>query len=387
MTGAVFVLAINMAIAMTMAIAFFAIGYVDTRNHMANWLGLAFVFATLSFAGEYVLHAGLSDAGARLFIALTLLGCLLIIGHALARRYEAELPVVGLVAIFLASTLLYVLILDLPRADPARQILYQAPYFLVTLLGVFIVLRSKKRHFLDRLLAAMLALAALTFAAKPIIAHFAGGVGEAPQDYAATLYAAISMSGSGIAALLVAMTCLALAISDTTARLVKSAERDAATGLLNQNGFEQHGARLVAALPHDAGHEIALALIAIEPAQGAPAPGLPGRPFADALHGVFGPDALIARISETNFAVLMPQTNLFGARRQAEMLRARLAAGTIHLPMPAGTSIGLAEHEPGDSLSDMVFRAQWALDEARRAGGNAIRLAARSALATGYGAG
>ena len=190
------------------------------------------------------------------------------------------------------------------------------------------------------------------------------------------------MSGSGIAALLVAMTCLALVISDTTARLVKSAERDAATGLLNQNGFEQHGARLVAALPHDAGHEIALALIAIGPVRG-----VPGRPFADALHGVFGPDALIARISETNFAVLMPQTNLFGARRQAEMLRARLAAGTIHLSMPARTSIGLAEHEPGDSLSDMAFRAQWALDEARRAGGNAIRRAARSALATGYGAG
>jgi hypothetical protein len=33
------------------------------------------------------------------------------------------------------------------------------------------------------------------------------------------------------------------------------------------------------------------------------------------------------------------------------------------------------------------LRAQWALDEARRSGGNCVRLAARSALSAGYGGG
>lgn len=384
MTGAIFVLAINMAIAMTMAIAFFAVGYIDTRNRSANWLGLAFLFAAFSFSGEYVLHAGLSDAGARIFIALTLLCCLLIIAFALARRYEADVPTKGFAIAFVAATILYLVILDRPRADPLRQFLYQTPYFLVTLFGVVIVLRAKNRRFIDNLLAATLALTALSFAAKPVIAHFSGGVGETPQDYATTLYAAISMSASGITALLFAMTSLAMVLIDTSTRLVRSAERDAATGLLNESGFEQHGARHIATLPPDQGHALVLTLVAIEPMLGGPTSAAPGRPLADALSGIFGPDALISRISGMQFAVLMPETNLFGARRLAELLRARLAAGTLPLAIPSVASVGLAEYEPGDSLPDMVFRAQWALDEARRSGGNTIRLAARSTLTTSY---
>lgn len=377
MTGAVFVLAINMAIATTMAIAFFAVGYFDTNNRASNWLGVAFMLATLSFAGEYVLHAGLSDVGARMFIALTMLGCLLVIAHALARRYDAPLSALGLGMIFLASSVLYLLILGLPREDVWRQVLYQAPYGLVSLMGVVIVLRSPRRALLDRALALVLVLVALSFAAKPVVAHFTGGVGAVPQDYAVTLYALVSQSSGGVAALLLAMICLAMVLTDAAASLVRKSERDPVTGLLNLNGFEQHGSRLVAAslATQD---ELALVLFSFE----GPPPNdyQPGAALGAGLAGIFGPDALIARMSGFYFAAALPGTNLFSARRQAEILRARLAAGTLPIPASARAAIGIAEREAGDSLSDLLVRGQWAHKEARDAGGDCVRLAARAAF-------
>lgn len=382
MTGAVFGLAINMAVAITMAIAFFAWGHVDIHNRAANWFGVAFLFAALSFAGEYVLHAALSDAGARMFIALTMVGCLLTIGHGLALRYDVSIPPLALVAGFIASCALYMIILDMPRGDFTRQLLYQTPYALFSLLGIFIVLRSSRRKLIDHLMIVVLAFAALSFAIKPFIAMWTGGVGELPKDYATTLYAAISMLTGGIAGLLIAMTCLALVISDSAAVLILKAERDSATGLLNQSGFEHHGMRLLANHKEEAEHPVTLVLASIELDADGLDQEMLGSPLADALMGIFGPEALIARISGLNFAILLPETNLLSARRQAEILRVRVAAKTIPLPAPADISIGIAEHEAGHSLSDMLIRGQWALKESRRAGGNCVRLAARSALAT-----
>ncbi len=387
MTGTIFVLAINIAIATTMAIAFFAVGHFDIRNRAANWFGLAFVLAASSFAAEYVLHAGLSDGPARLFIALSMLGCFLMIGHGLTRRYEIGIPLAALAAIFLGAALVYWLILDMPRNDLWRQVLYQAPYWIVTHMGVYVVWRSGRRGALDIILMAVLTLTALSFALKPALAAMTGGVGADGQAYATTLYALISQASGAVAALLLAMTCLALIVSDSVTAIVRQAQRDSLTGLLNQSGFEHHGARLVSASSREASHHSALLLIAIETADpGTPAEAIRGG-FANALAGIFGPDALIARLSGLNFAVIMPQANLFGARRQAEMLRVRLAAGTLPIAGAAKASIGIAEQEAGDSLSDMLARAEWALEEARRAGGNCVRLAARSALATARGTG
>ncbi|WP_196260245.1 GGDEF domain-containing protein [Pelagibacterium limicola] len=384
MAGAVFVLALNISIASTMAIAFFAVGHFDTLNRAANWFGVAFLLAGVSFSAEYVLHVGFADAPARLVIALAMLGCFLAIGHGLARRYEASVPVGVVLALFAASATLHVLILDLPRGSFLRLALYQLPYVLLTLAGIVLVWRSGRRALLDLVLLGVLAFAALSFAAKPLIAGLAGGVGEAAQDYAVTLYALISQSSGGIAALLLAMTCLALVVSDSIARIVRSAERDQATGLLSRNGFERHGARLMISA-QAGGQDVALVLFGIVPAAERLNEPQPDVAFAGALVGIFGPDALIARMGASDYAVLLPQTNLFGARRQAEVLRARFAAGTLPAAGGGAVSIGIAEREAGDSLSDIVRRTHWAYEEARRAGGGQVRLAARSAFTLARG--
>lgn len=377
MTGAVFVIAINMVIATTMAAAFFAVGHFDANNRAAKWLGVAFVLAMLSFAGEYVLHTGLSDAGARLFIALAMLGCFLAIAHALARRYEAPLSPLGLGMIFLASSILYLLILELPREDMWRQVLYQTPYGLVSLMGAIMVSRSQRREPIDRVLFVMLVLVALSFAAKPVVAHFSGGVGAVGRDYATTLYALISQSSGAVVTLLLAMVCLAMVVSDAARSLVRKSERDPLTGLLNQNGFEQHGSRLVAVNP-GAQNDLALVLFSFDGPHARDDQSSPA--LSAALSDIFGPGALVARMSGPYFAALLPGTNLFAARRHAEILRSRLAEGVLPIAAPVMAAIGIAEREPGDSLLDLLVRGQWAHREALDAGGDCVRLAARAAF-------
>lgn len=377
MTGAVFVIAINMVIATTMAAAFFAVGYFDANNRAAKWLGVAFMLAMLSFAGEYVLHTGLSDAGARLFIALAMLGCFLAIAHGLAQRYEAPLSPLGLGMIFLASSILYLLILELPREDIWRQVLYQTPYGLVSLMGAIMVLRSQRREVIDRVLFVVLLLVTLNFATKPVVAHFSGGVGAVGQDYATTLYALISQSSSAVVTLLLSMVCLAIVVSDAALSLVRKSERDPLTGLLNQNGFEQHGSRLVAVAPGSQ-NDLALVLFSFDGPHAHE--DQPGPALGTALSAIFGPDALIARMSGLHFAVVLPGTNLFSARRHVEILRSRLAEGVLPIPAPVTAAIGIAEREVGDSLLDLLVRGQWAHREALDAGGDCVRLAARAAF-------
>lgn len=374
MSGAIFVLAINVSIAAIMAAAFFGLGRFDPRNRTARWFALAFALSTLSSIGEMMLAAGIAVSFTRMLIAMSMLGTFLLVGRGLALRYRIDLPWSGLAAILVASLVLYLLILEQPREDLTRQVLYQLPYALLSLLGASIVWRSGQRRPLDIALLALLVAMAVHFMAKPWIAILTGGVGGRAEDYMTTLYALISQASGGVLALGFAMLLLAISVADSMLAIVKHTERDTETGLLNQRGFEDHATRL---LSHKPEGDMALVLFSLEAASDLPAFSAIPTGFATTLETVFGPDALVARLGGLTFSALVPDANLFAARGQAETLLARLAAAE---PPAAPPSIGVTEREAGDSLSELIARAQWAREEARRAGGNCVRLAARAAV-------
>lgn len=374
MNSALFVLAINMSISVIMAAAFVGLGRFDRRNVTARWFALAFALSTLSSVGEMILQAGIAVSLSRMLIALSMLGTFILIGRGLALRYRVELPWTGLLAIFIASLLLYLLILEQPREDLTRQLLYQLPYALLSLLGAYVVWRGKQRRPLDIALAILLITMAVHFATKPLIANLIGGVGGRAEDYMTTLYGLFSQATGGVLALGFAMLLLAISITDSMAAIIKHTERDTETGLLNPRGFEDHATRLLA---QKSGGDMALVLFSLDAANPAPAFSAIPTGFAGMLETLFGTDALIARLGGLQFAVLLPDANLFAARAQAETLIGRLAATE---PPAAPPSIGITEREPGDSLPELIARSQWACQEARRAGGNCVRLAARAAL-------
>ena len=172
-------------------------------------------------------------------------------------------------------------------------------------------------------------------------------------------------------------------LSDTAGRLIQKAERDAETGLLNRVGFTTHAERRALALAQTETSErtdLTLTLIALN----LPAPQRTAIPPIKALAALIGDyvprDALVGRMADRDFAVLSPRTNLMAARQAAESLRVAAIESLSEPDRPITLSIGITEREKGEVYADMLARGLWALDEAEKAGGNCVRLAASSSF-------
>lgn len=81
----------------------------------------------------------------------------------------------------------------------------------------------------------------------------------------------------------------------------------------------------------------------------------------------------ICRWGGEEFMVLLPHTDLAGARRWGERLRAHLAERPLVDGLPITTvSIGLTEYQPGDDADSLVGRADAAMYAAKEAGRNRV---------------
>ncbi|RDE09658.1 GGDEF domain-containing protein [Pelagibacterium lacus] len=385
MSSAIFVYWVVLALCLVQAAAFFALYHFDRVNRPAVSFGLAFAAAGFSFGGEIVLATGFAPSATRMVIAVAMVAMFIFVADGLARRYRVGLSRGGGLAIGAASALLYLMILDLPRADFTRQMLYQLPYGLLSLLALSIIWRARDKVRADWLVMLLFALMAVHFPAKPFVALWTGGVGAEPSGFAATSYAALSAVSGAVLIVTLAMVALGMMLSDSAARIIRNSERDAQTGVLTRAGFAHHAARhLAGAAPNladPAAGDLALILLAMD---------LSGRPhalpvvaLAECLGAGAPRDALVGRMAEHDFAVLVPGANLFAARALADSFRAAAAEdpalGAVTL------SIGITEREPGDVYAEMLARALWALSQAQRSGGDTIRLAARSGFGLAAG--
>ena len=75
------------------------------------------------------------------------------------------------------------------------------------------------------------------------------------------------------------------------------------------------------------------------------------------------------------FIVLLPQTNLGNAASLAEHLRSAIEKTRVpHLP-PITISIGVAQHQRGETAENLLKRADAALYRAKNLGRNRVALA------------
>ncbi|WP_232059318.1 GGDEF domain-containing protein [Kineobactrum salinum] len=80
----------------------------------------------------------------------------------------------------------------------------------------------------------------------------------------------------------------------------------------------------------------------------------------------------LGRWGGEEFMVLIPGTHLGGATEFAERLRARVVATDYGLRDPVTVSLGVTEWFPGDSLKDLLVRADSAMYRAKKAGRNQV---------------
>jgi len=387
MSSAGVILAINLSVAALFTAAFAIVAVSNTSDRVARWFALAYGFGIAYLLFEFALP---SQADPRLvydcgFAAF--LGAVAAVTVGIARRYGREVPWGLLLGACAAFVLLNHLAYELGRPSLLRMLAYQAPYALLQAVGAAIILRSGRRQAMDVALAALFALSAVHFLAKPLLAVLTGGPGAVPQAYIDTDYALYSQSFGAVLQVGSGLLMLMLLVRDMLVEITMRSETDALSGLYNRRGFD---ARAEAAIQGSRKGGMPAALVAadldnfkrINDSFGHDAGDRVIEAFASVLRAVGPERAVLSRWGGEEFVALLPGTNLAGARLFAESVRGAFATLPVE-GMPDGTrltaSFGVAQHRPDEQLSDLRRRADAALYDAKQAGRNRVCVSGQSA--------
>ena len=145
MSGAGFILAINLFVAGLLAAAFLTIAAYDRRRESARWLALAYIIGMSNFLFEFAI-ATLGNSTVLVLAAYAaFLAALAVFNIGIARRYSVPVPWVTMAVFFVASLVTCYLIKDMSRQSFMRMLLYQSPYFIMQAIAVGIVSQAKLR--------------------------------------------------------------------------------------------------------------------------------------------------------------------------------------------------------------------------------------------------
>jgi diguanylate cyclase len=157
---------------------------------------------------------------------------------------------------------------------------------------------------------------------------------------------------------------------------------DPLTGLTNRRGFDQVIATALAAPGSLSGHSLLMADIdhfkKVNDTYGHLLGDKVIRSVAQVLKATVKGRDTAARFGGEEFAILLPETPLAGARALAEHIRATIEKGRIRRPDSSEDiggitiSIGVATYVEGDSIESMIQRADLALYACKKAGRNRV---------------
>lgn len=387
MSAAGFVLAINLFVAGLFATAFGVVAAYYRDAIGARWLALGYGVGIANGLLEFILPYQTDARPVGFSIFAVFLSALALCNIGLARHYGVRPPWLLLCGLFFGSLLVNALILDMPRDSFLRAMLYQAPYALMHVVGAKIILSRPSNRALDMALLALFGLSIANFLAKPFLAMMLGS-GGSPQGYLGSNYAAISQSTGAVLLISNGLLMLLIIVRDMIADMTARSETDPLSGLLNRRGFEDQAdkARLLAVR---AGAP-AVMIVAdldhfklINDSYGHAAGDQAIAAFARVLRTSFDFRAVIGRLGGEEFAVLLPGADLGVARGAAETARRLLRDLTSEergTDRPITSSFGIAAMESGESLADLLRRADTALYEAKTRGRDRVCVAPVTAM-------
>ncbi len=386
MSGAGFILIINLAVAGLFCVSFLLIATYDRRYKSALWFAGAYVCGMVYAAIEFLLpvFANVSVGvflGHQAFLAATVL-----LNIGIAYRYETKPPRLLLGAAIAVSVVAGILVQELPRGTFLRNFLYQGPYFLMQMIGLYIVLhasatRPAGRRGMDTLLAGFIGFSGLHYLLKPFLAMLLGGNGQTAQDYLSTTYAMASQAMGAVVVVATALILLAMLMLDIARDMTTRSETDALSGLLNRRGFEARLDDILERLPMD-GMPVSLVICDLDHFKkvndtwGHAAGDRVIAAFAATLREAAAGHHVVGRVGGEEFAVLLPECNLAAGRLFAESVRVAFSARDIE-GFPAGqtftASFGVAEIASSENAASLQSRADAALYDAKRAGRDCVR--------------
>ncbi|MCX8568904.1 sensor domain-containing diguanylate cyclase [Aminobacter sp. MET-1] len=384
MSGAEFILAINVFVAGLLAASFMAISIYDARRVSARWFALCYFTGLIYIATEFAIpwFENTRPIATANFVAF--LATLIIMNVGLARRYEMAAPWRSMLLFLALATVAVYATQALPRDSLLRMMTYQTPYAIAQAVGAAIVLRSRgKLSQFDYGLAAVLLASALQFFSKPYLALAVGGPGSDPHLYLQSTYAMISQALGTIFALSIALTLLVILVRDIVAEATHKSETDALSGLLNRGGFQR---RAGIALREAERHGLPVTLVisdldhfkSINDTYGHASGDRVIEAFARFIHESKVGHHIAGRIGGEEFAIILPGTHLAAARLFAEGARSAFSALAID-GLPSNrrftASFGVAQLIAGEVIDQLMRRADAALYEAKKDGRDCVRVA------------
>ncbi|WP_027053211.1 GGDEF domain-containing protein [Mesorhizobium erdmanii] len=384
MSGANFILLINLSVAGLLTASFLAVAFHDVGRAPARWFASGYVLGMAYSAIEFSIPV-FTDARIPVVTAFAVfLVATMAFNAGLARKYGVAPPWPPMLLFLVAATTTVYFVQDLPRQSLARMMAYQLPYAIMQFVGLAIVWSSRqKRGRLDRILMAVLAASGVQFASKPFIAHALGGWGANPQAYLQSNYALVSQSLGTVFALAVALLVLAILVREVLAEVTSKSEIDTLSGLLNRGAFTREVEQAVlGALRQGAPVTLVIADLdhfkSINDNFGHASGDRVIETFAGFLRGA-ATGHVAGRIGGEEFAIILPGTNLAAARLFAEGTRSAFGALPID-GLPADNrctaSFGVAELHPSETSADLMRRADEALYLAKNAGRDCVRISA-----------
>jgi diguanylate cyclase (GGDEF)-like protein len=390
MGGAVFILAINMAVAGLLAAAFMTVAVYDVRRVSARWMAVGYLLGMAYFAIEFAIPSFANAIPVVVLAFAVMLAGIVAFNVAIAHKYDVATPWRLLIGFLVLATLVVSLVQDLPRQSLLRMSAYQFPYAIMTLIGLAIVRASPlKRQRLDYVLMALLCASAAQFAAKPFIALALGGWGANPQAYVQSSYAAVSQALGAVFLVAIALLIMVMIVRDVLADATAKSETDGLSGLLNRRGFELHAQDT---LRHAARQGMTTSLViadlddfkSINDSFGHASGDRVIEAFAALLREAASGNGVVGRIGGEEFAILLPGSHLAAARLFAEGTRSAFGALPIAgLPddRRCTASFGVAELNPGESFSELMSRADHALYGAKKSGRDRVLISSAPVLA------
>lgn len=369
-------LVMNMAVAALFAASYGAIAVLNPGMRASLWFAASYAVGMLTPLAQLTLAYGgwvrLSAAA----VYLSFAAALLLMLPGLAVFYRSPPPWRTVAAIAVGTVLLAPLLPLLPRNRLLYEFAYQASFTAAMAACVLVVLKYSPRRRSDLLLAGMLALVAVHFPIKALVAVRIG-TGPTPSSYIDSTYALISQSSSGILLVATGLLLLVKALQRLIVENLAAAQTDPLCGIANRRGFEQQAAAMRA---RARGRNTALALLLLDLDHFKAVNDTHGHEVGDAALRAFSAlllrhapsSALVARLGGEEFAVLLDAGDPQIARHHAETLRAATAAGAEPGLPRLTVSIGVSILGPAEALSDVYRRADNALYEAKATGRNRV---------------
>lgn len=396
MSGANFILAINMFVSGLLAAAFLAIAVQDSRRMAARWMSASYGIGILYLLIEFSIQSFTDARWPVVASFAVMLAATIAFNTGLARKYDVAPAWRSMLAFLVVASAAVYLVQDLPRQSLARMMAYQLPYALMQLIGLGIVWFSPHRkEALDRVLMGVLAASALQFLSKPFIAHAVGGWGPDPTAYLQTTYAMVSQSLGTVFAMALALLVLVILVRDTLKEAASRSDTDSLSLLLNRGGFERRAGTVLSAAVRR-GMPVSLVIAdldrfkSINDSFGHACGDRVIQTFARFLRDTSAEHHVAGRIGGEEFAILLIGANLAGARLLAEGTRSAFGALPVE-GLPADyrctASFGVAELMPSETFAELMRRADHALYEAKKGGRDQVRVSAAPAPAMGARAG